>query len=202
MDDRISAVRRCLDRCLLLLQNQVSTLKPIQSHYIEIFLPTPSNAVNLFSSRSFLASCLIPLTHLSSSCRRPLRQYRNPPRPNAPLHYTGQCLIPHPNLTLRPRRKHLTRLLFRPSHTVDGSTTRVRVDLVVHLARLPVPEADVSAGIARSNELPVGTADQPDAGAGGVVAAPGLLAVLAELVRGRRVGDDGVVGALVEDVFA
>ena len=71
---------------------------------------------------------------------------------------------------------------FRPHHAVDRSTRTVSLDLVIHLARLEVPEADVSAGVTRDDELAVWTAGESDGTACGVVAAPRLLAVLSELV--------------------
>ena len=111
-------------------------------------------------------------------------------------------LIPHLDLALGPRRKHLAGFLLRPRDAVDRPAGTIRRELAVHLARLEVPEADAPLRVARRDELPVGAARKADGAAGRVVAAPGLLAVLPELVRAGRVGDDRVVAALVQHILA
>lgn len=79
--------------------------------------------------------------------------------------------------------------------------TVLDLDLVEHLAALPVPKGDVATRISAGQELAVG-ADVDVYGASGVVvAAVALLAVLAEFVV-ARIDDDLVVGALVGDVLA
>ena len=86
-----------------------------------------------------------------------------------------------------------------PLDAVDGLVAGL--ELVVHLAGLPIPEADVALGVAAGEELAIGAAGDVDGCSGVVVAAVALLPVLAELV-GRAVDDDLVVGALVGDVLA
>ena len=72
-----------------------------------------------------------------------------------------------------------------------------RKDLVVHLATLPVPEHEVPATIAATNELAVRRHAQVYGVAGVVVAAELLFAVLPKAVGGR-VDGDGVVEGLEE----
>jgi hypothetical protein len=116
--------------------------------------------------------------------------------------HTKYSLIPHLNIPLRPRRKHLTRLLLRPRHTRNRPPAAIRLHLVVHLARLEVPETHIPARIARHHKLAVRTTRKPNGAAGRVVPAPRLLAVLPEFIRSRRVRHDRVVGALVQHVLA
>ncbi len=108
-------------------------------------------------------------------------------------------LVPELDVSLLPRRGHLGRLLGMPQHAGDGCTAAIHLELLVHLARLPVVEEDASHAVARHEELAVRADVDPDRRPSRVVAAVHLLPVLAELVR-CRVDQDLVVG-LESDVL-
>ena len=86
-----------------------------------------------------------------------------------------------------------------PRHPYHGAL--IRLDLMPHLTRLPIPKADIAARIARDDELAVGRDVHVDGVPGVVLPAETLLAVLAEAVGGG-VDDDLVVPALEGDGFA
>jgi len=101
--------------------------------------------------------------------------------------------IPHLDIPTRAGGEHLARLLGVPQHRGDGAARGVDLELLVQLGRLPVPEVGEAGGVARGEELAVGRDIEADGGAARAVAAVDLLAVLAELVRGR-VDEHLVVG--------
>lgn len=72
---------------------------------------------------------------------------------------------------------------------------------MIHLTRLPVPEAHEPLRITARQELTVGTDTDVDGRAGVVVAPVRLLAVLPELVVGA-VDDNLIVRRLEGDVFS
>ena len=109
------------------------------------------------------------------------------------------CSIPVFNRSVQVPGNHLGRLPRMPLHRQHR--TVARLDLMPHLARLPVPEADVASAVAAGNELAVRTDRHVARVARRVVAAEPLLPVLSEPVR-RRVYRDLVVGALECDVLA
>lgn len=72
---------------------------------------------------------------------------------------------------------------------------------MVHLTRLPIPEAREASRVSRRNELSVGTDRHINRVTRIVVAEESLFAILSEPV-GRRVNDDLVVGRLESCIFA
>ena len=72
---------------------------------------------------------------------------------------------------------------------------------MVHLARLPVPEAQETSTVTRANELPVWTDRHVWCISSHIVPSVALLSILSEAV-GRAVYGDLVVGRLEGNVFA
>jgi hypothetical protein len=112
---------------------------------------------------------------------------------------------PRPRLIIKPQpavqitRYDLTRLPRMPLHTEYRRITAR--NLMIHLTRLPVPEAQETSAVARADELPVRTNRHVRRVPSNIVAPVTLLPVLAETV-GRGVDGDLVVGRLEGDVFA
>lgn len=80
-----------------------------------------------------------------------------------------------------------------PVHTSDGATfLPTSLDLMVHLASLPVPEADIATAVTRSKELTIRRDLEVDSIPGSIMPNEALLPVLTEFVR-RAVDDDLVV---------
>lgn len=88
-------------------------------------------------------------------------------------------LVPVPDLPIHARRDELARLLRVPRDASDGLVARL--ELVVHLARLPVPEGDVAGRVAAGEELAIWADSQVDGRARVVVAPVRFLPVLPEL---------------------
>lgn len=110
-------------------------------------------------------------------------------------------LIPVFDDTLQSTRNHFTRLLGMPVQTGGGTALfPPGHDLMVHLARLPVPETDIAAAVTGRDELAVGRDLHINSVPSVIVAPETLLAVLPEFVRGA-VHDDLVVAGLEGDVL-
>ena len=86
-----------------------------------------------------------------------------------------------------------------PLHRQDGCVTRL--DLVPHLACLPVPEAYIASAVTGADELSVGTDGHIGRVPSNVVAPVALLAILAEPVS-RGIDGDLIVGGLHGDVLS
>src|ERR1700722_10640722 len=93
--------------------------------------------------------------------------------------------IPIFNYPLNSAGDNLAGLLRMPIHTGHGSALfPTSLDLVIHLARLPVPETDESTAVAGRDELSVRGNDDIDGISGVVVAPKAFLTILSELVGG------------------
>ena len=86
-----------------------------------------------------------------------------------------------------------------PLHSQDRRLTRL--NLMPHLARLPVPEAHIPTAVSTRYKLAVGTDSHVRSIARDIMAPVALLAVLAETI-GRRVDCDLVVAGLERNILA
>ena len=107
-------------------------------------------------------------------------------------------LIPVLQYTIQIARNEFTTLPGMPLHRQNRSVTRL--NFMPHLARLPVPEAHITATITGANELPIRADCHVRRIARNIVAAVALFAILAEAV-GRGVDGDLVIGGLKSHVF-
>lgn len=108
-------------------------------------------------------------------------------------------LVPVLQYTIEITRDDLARLSWVPLHGQNRSVARL--NFVPHLARLPVPEAHITATVARADELTVRTDRHIWRIPCHVVPSVALLPVLAESVGGGVYGDL-IVGGLECNVFA
>ena len=85
--------------------------------------------------------------------------------------------------------------------TRDDGTISTSLNLMPHLARLPVPEADITGGVATHDDLAVGADIDVDRIPSVIMAAEALFAILSKAF-GAGVYDDLVVCGLEGDEFA
>jgi hypothetical protein len=108
-------------------------------------------------------------------------------------------LVPELQHTIEIARDDLGRLPRMPLHGQDGRITRL--DLVPHLARLPVPETHVASAVSGADELSIRTDGNIRRVPSNVVALVALLSVLPESLWGGIDGDL-VVRGLHRNVFS